>query len=40
MCIICLEEKQEQRNKIMCEDETLNDGNPLQEATYAEFPFF
>ena len=40
MCKIRLEEKQEQRNKIMREDETLNDGNLLQEAAYAEFPFF
>lgn len=40
MCKIHLEEKQEQRNKIMCDDKTLNDSNLLQEAAYAEFPFF
>ena len=40
MSKIHLEEKQEQKNKIMCEDETLNDGNLVQEAAYAEFPFF
>lgn len=36
---IHLEEKQEQRYKIMDEDETLSDGSFLQKAAYAEFLF-
>lgn len=40
MCKIHLEEKEKERNKIICEDEILNYGKLLQGAAYAEFPFF
>lgn len=40
MCKISLEEKQEWKNTIIHEEETLYDSNLLQEAACDEFPFF